>query len=1273
MWDEDRALALPGGKPRAVLALLLLRANEVVSADRIIDEIWGERAPGTAHTALHGYVSRLRKTLGPAAIATRPGGYAAVLAPDDLDFNRFTARLEEGRGLIAVEPTRAAAALREALACWRGPALADFAFEPFAQTEIVRLEELRIVALEERIEADLALGRHAGLTGELEALIARHPLRERLRGQLMVALYRSGRQAEALEAYTDARRALVDELGIDPGPALQRLEKAILSQDASLELPRAEEPPAVPAPEPAASAVEVQVTPELRKTVTVVFMDLVRSTSLWEELDPEALHKLMSRYFETVAGVVTHHGGSVEKYIGDAVMAVFGIPALHEDDALRAVRAAAEVRGELGRLNAELETVWGVRLAVRTGVNTGEVIAGASSAENALVTGDAVNVAARLEQVAEADEILIGEATWRLVRDAVRVEPAGETELRGRTRAARAFRLVEVLPGAPGLSRRLDAPLVGRELELAQLRQAFERTARERRPYLFTVLGAAGVGKSRLAQEFLATLDGGAGTLGGRCLPYGEGITFWPVAEIVRQALGDEPRAAIVELLGDDEAELVAARVEAAIGRSHAAGSAEETFWAIRRVVEELARRSPLVLVIEDLHWGESTLLDLVEHLADWTHDAPLLLLCLARPELLDERPGWAGGKLNAVSILLQPLSEGECEELIDFLLGGDALDQASRAAIRGGAEGNPLFVEQMLALLAENGAHAGPSIPPTIQALLAARLDRLGPGERTVIEAAAVVGKEFWRSAVEQLIPDEARASVGAHLLALIRKQLLRPGQVPFQGEPGFRFEHVLIQDAAYRGISKERRAHLHERFAAWLERTAAPRLSEYEEILGYHLEQTYSCRRALGIVDEHTSAVAARASDLLAGAGRRAFDRGDMAAAANLFQRALALHPERNRELASELAEALSVIGELLPAGEVLRAALARAEADGDARLETHFRLEALLLRAGTDPHFDSATLLETSESAIAEFERSGDHLGLAKAWRAVAEVHLTTCRWGLSADALERALVHAERAGEERERTLALVHLANALYWGPTPVREAIGRCEEMLAQTAGRPTVEANLLCYLGGLRGMDGDFDRALELVGRGRGIFEQLGHRRGVASQALVAGPLKLLAGDPHGAEAELRDAWATLEAMGESAILSSITGFLAEAVYAQARYAEVESLTAVSEKAAADDDAASQIAWRAVRAKGAARRSELAAAERLGRDAVALADETDSLTMRADVRSALAEVMTLAEREDEARALIAQALELYDAKGNQAGARALTERLSLAAAPAAG
>src|SRR5439155_26687647 len=248
-----------------------------------------------------------------------------------------------------------------------------------------------------------------------------------------------------------------------------------------------------PAPEPAASAVEVQVTPELRKTVTVVFMDLVRSTSLWEELDPEALHKLMSRYFETVAGVVTHHGGSVEKYIGDAVMAVFGIPALHEDDALRAVRAAAEVRGELGRLNAELETVWGVRLAVRTGVNTGEVIAGASSAENALVTGDAVNVAARLEQVAEADEILIGEATWRLVRDAVRVEPAGETELRGRTRAARAFRLVEVLPGAPGLSRRLDAPLVGRELELAQLRQAFERTARERRPSLFTVLCAAGV------------------------------------------------------------------------------------------------------------------------------------------------------------------------------------------------------------------------------------------------------------------------------------------------------------------------------------------------------------------------------------------------------------------------------------------------------------------------------------------------------------------------------------------------------------------------------------------------------------------------------------------------------------------------------------------------------------------------------------------------------------------------------------------------------------
>ncbi|MDX6400653.1 MAG: hypothetical protein QOF27_1259, partial [Gaiellaceae bacterium] len=600
VWDGDRVLPLPGGKPRAVLALLLLHVNEVVSADRVIDEIWGEHAPDTAQTALHGYVSRLRKVLGPSVVETRAGGYAATVEPDALDVARFTAGLEEGRRLRERDPARAATLLRDALALWRGPALADFAFEPFAQAEIVRLEELRLVALEERIEADLALSRHAALAGELEALVAHHPLRERFRAQLMLALYRAGRQAEALETYQQARRVLVDELGIDPGPALQRLERAVLTQDASLELRAADEPPLPAPPPPVAESTEP--APELRKTVSVLFTDLVRSTALWEELDPEALRKILARYFDGASAVVARHGGRVEKFIGDAVVAVFGIPTLHEDDALRAVRTASELRDELAQLNTELESTWGIRLAARSGVNTGEVIATAAAAERALVTGDAVNVAARLEQAAGPDEILIGEETWRLVRDAVRVEAADGAELRGRSRATRVFRLLEVLRDAPGTTRRLDVELVGRELELAQLRQAFERAAQERRPYLFTVLGTAGVGKSRLVQEFLENLDGHGRPLVGRCLSYGDGITFWPIAEILREALGDEPAPAIDELLPDDEAPRVAALVEAALGRSDAPGSVEETFWAIRRVVEELARRTPLVVVFEDVH-----------------------------------------------------------------------------------------------------------------------------------------------------------------------------------------------------------------------------------------------------------------------------------------------------------------------------------------------------------------------------------------------------------------------------------------------------------------------------------------------------------------------------------------------------------------------------------------------------------------------------------------------------------------------------------------------
>ncbi|MGI8845752.1 MAG: AAA family ATPase [Thermoleophilaceae bacterium] len=498
---------------------------------------------------------------------------------------------------------------------------------------------------------------------------------------------------------------------------------------------------------------------ESRRTVTVLFSDVTGSTALGEQLDPESLRTVMGRYFGAMKAVIERHGGTVEKFIGDAVMAVFGIPVLHEDDALRAVRAAAEMRDALEALNRELEAERGIRIAVRTGVNTGEVVAGDPSAGQTLVTGDTVNTAARLEQAATPGEILLGASTHRLVRDAVLVEPVPAVDAKGKALPVPAVRLVSVTAGAEALTRRLDAPLVGRERELAALRNAFERATSERACQLFTLLGTAGVGKSRLVAEFTASVSSEATVLRGRCLPYGEGITYWPLGEVVRGAAGitdtgdtvDEARAKLGALLeGEREGEIIAARVASAIGLSSESTPQEELFWAVRRLLEALARQHPLVVVWDDIHWAESTFLELIEHIADWSRNAPLLLLCPARPELLDIRPAWGGGKLNATTILLEPLPPEAASRLMDHLPGGSVLDAVTRARITEAAEGNPLFVEEMLAMLIDDGylRHGGTGwvaardlatirVPPSISALLAARLDRLAPEERAVAERA--------------------------------------------------------------------------------------------------------------------------------------------------------------------------------------------------------------------------------------------------------------------------------------------------------------------------------------------------------------------------------------------------------------------------------------------------------------------------------------------------------------------------------------------------------
>jgi len=761
---------------------------------------------------------------------------------------------------------------------------------------------------------------------------------------------------------------------------------------------------------------------ETRRTVTVLFCDIAGYTTAGERLDPEALRKLQSRYFDDARVALERHGATVEKFIGDAVMAVFGIPQVHEDDALRAARAALELS----------DAVEALGLQARIGINTGEVVAGAG---DALVTGDAVNVAARLEQAAEPGVILIGDVTHRLLSDAVTSELVGPVSAKGKAEPLPAWKLLDVQAGAEAVARHLDSPMVGRERERALLRQAFDRAVDERASGLFTVLGPAGVGKSRLATELCRELAADATILTGRCLPYGEGITFWPLYEVL-----DE--------LGGERSQEVRAHLASEVS------SPEELFFSVRKLLEELARERPLVVVFDDVHWAEPTFLDFIDHVSDWSRDAPILIVCLARPELLDGRPAWGGGKLNATSVLLEPLPEGDCELLISNLLGETELADDARSRILEAAEGNPLFVEEMLEMLIDDGLLkrqdgswvamadlADAAVPPTIQALIAARLDRLSTGERAVVERGAVEGKVFHRGAVAALAPDLVSEDVSAHLLSLVRKELVRPDAADFGDEDAFRFRHLLVRDAAYDSLPKEARADLHAQFAGWLEGKAGERRSEYEEILGYHFEQAYRLRAEIGTPDEE---LARRAAASLSSAGQRARDRADVPAAANLLERAISLLPGRDRERA----RLLPVLGGvLLDAGDFSRAdtvcveAISEARAVGDPHGEAVARLQRTIIQGTNNPEWSHADATREASQVMDLLEAAGDHAGLAEAWQFVGLFEFWKGQCARALTAYERAIGES-RLGAVERRTVPWWVLAATLN-GPTPAAEAEAR--------------------------------------------------------------------------------------------------------------------------------------------------------------------------------------------------------------------------------------
>jgi class 3 adenylate cyclase/tetratricopeptide (TPR) repeat protein len=982
--------------------------------------------------------------------------------------------------------------------------------------------------------------------------------------------------------------------------------------------------------------------PEVRKTVTVVFADVTGSTALGEQLDPEAARKLMARYFELARTILERHGGTVEKFIGDAVMAVFGVPQLHEDDALRAVRAAAELRDSV------------TEVQLRIGVNSGEVMAGGGET---LVTGDAVNVAARLQQAARPGEALLGERTLALARDAIEVGAVEPIQVKGKAERVAAFRLLHVLEGADSFARRLDAPLVGREREQRLLREAFQRAVEERSCHLFTLLGTAGIGKSRLTQELVTTLAGDAQILSGRCLPYGEGITYWPLVEILRE-LGGEPQV-VQYLEAEQDARFIVNRVFAVAGLVDEELSPEEAFWAVRKLFEALARERPLVIVLDDLHWAEPMFLDLVEHLADWSREAPILLLCLARPELLDARPGWGGGKLNATSLFLEPLSEDETEKLIDNLFA--RLAKTMRMRITAAAEGNPLFIEQMLAMLTEQvELDAVLEIPPTIQALLAARLDRLPPAERAALERAAVIGKEFSRAAIAELGGDPAV------LPALMRKELIRPDR-SIGGDEGFRFRHLLLRDAAYEAIPKELRADLHERFASWTE----SQRSEYDEIVGYHLEQAYRYKQELGTTDED---LARRAAARLAAAGLRAGSRGDEHAVMNLLGRAAALMPEKSVdrvELLLPLSAAFSQLAIPAEAELLLEEAVKVARELGERALELRASLQSQRQRSWHEPEGAGKALQQAGEAAIPELERLDDDRGLADAWAAVAHAHLSACNAAGLSVAADQCLLHARRAGDHSREQEALTQGALATLLGSTPAEAAISRLEQLLSEAdlVSNRVEEAALWIWIGDLRSQRGEVAEARRLAAAGLARLEGLGQYRRAAGFTMHTARIELRAGDAAGAEAQLRPAHETLEAIGEKGARCGVAALLAEALYEQNRLDEAEHFARASEDATGSDDVLGLVWWRGIKAKVLARRGDPSSALGLAREAVEIAEPTDCLVLKGQAFEALGETLRLLGNAEEARPAYERAVELYEEKGDVADAARVRNQLDALAA----
>jgi class 3 adenylate cyclase/tetratricopeptide (TPR) repeat protein len=727
---------------------------------------------------------------------------------------------------------------------------------------------------------------------------------------------------------------------------------------------------------------EAAATGEERKVVSVLFVDLVGFTDRSDRADPEDVRATLRPYHERVKADIERFGGTVEKFIGDAVMAVFGAPLAHEDDAERALRAGLRILETIDELRTE-----GLDVAVRAAVTTGEVVVALGARPErgeGIVAGDVVNTAARLQAAAAVGTVIADETTMRSAEGAIAFEALEAVSAKGKSAPIPVWRVVQARSRVGEPETPTSTPFIGREHEHAVLFETFLRVERESAPQLVTVVGEAGVGKSRLVAELRSTLDDRPELVTwrhGRCLPYGEGITFWALGEVVKAEAGilesdDQDEAAgklelCVSALVDDpsEREWFASRLAPLVGVAGEGGAVgrDESFTAWRRFLEAMAARRPLVVVVEDLHWADEALLDFLEHLLDWAAPVPLLVLSTARPELYDRRPGWSGGKRNATTVALSPLSAEETARLLQGLLERALLPADTQASIIERAGGNPLYTEQFARMLSERGDVGELPLPETVQALIAARLDTLSPELKGLLHDASVVGRTFWTGAVAAL-GDREHDEVLAGLRELVRREFIRPARVSsVRGDEEFSIWHALVRDVAYQQIPRTPRARKHVAAAAWIEESAQERIADHAEILVHHYEQALELSRAAG--EDRPELRDALVRFLLV-AGDRAM-RLDIAAAEATYRRALELSTDGagHATVLVKLAGALQEQGRLLDAEQAYEEALPALRAAGDERAAALAMVE---LARALWRHGQTARAGELTREAIPILER-------------------------------------------------------------------------------------------------------------------------------------------------------------------------------------------------------------------------------------------------------------------------------------------------------------